>query len=389
MIGEEENDIQKLFLGEDAEESNSEEQEQQHQEQGQGDEGSEGAGEGSEGTEGSEGAEGQGSDGEGDASGEQNVFDYSQLGIAGVTNQLEYEALGVGKVIEDYSKIKGEYEVLSKKLQQKNNPFANDEIGEFNNYVKDGGEANYQLFQEIKSFDASKAGLIDAIVMRKIISNPKFASRKQELRDDLEKKYGVNREKWEEQDDEYKPSASEFDLEEDAALSMRVIKEEQAKIKPFESQEEDLSEAAKQHKELQEKRAELWGANVNKLKGIKAFRVNREAGEKAISIPNDDGFKKWIDSKAGEIQQIAVSQGWEPNAEGVKNFMQLTENLYVIENLNTILENRDKVVEANLRRKWDAESNGAPPLDTDSGSKGGKGTGDKSPLDIIVEQYMK
>lgn len=190
----------------------------------------------------------------------------------------EFKDKGWDDVKTDYSeRVKRERE-LSEQLAEASNrepEFADPEVAEYNAWIKNGGNKDYNLFQRIKTVGQETTD-IDALVLQKIVENPMYIGHEAKIKSEILKSTPIDKEQ-------------DSDLsDEDIAFNRAKIAEQATKAREYLKLQQDKlklpSAVAKTNKaEVVAQRTQDWTAKVDPmLSEIKTIPLQRmvKDGEK-------------------------------------------------------------------------------------------------------------
>lgn len=303
------------------------------------------------------------------------VLKYSleELGWGNGMTKVEFDAIGVHDKLSNFGKYEEENNLLKGKLNDTQTPWANNEIATYNQFLKDGGVGDYDAFSRLNNIDLEqlKTNPIEAIAAQMIQANPSLLSRKSALVESLQKQYGVNKEKWEDEDSEYRPVMDEFALSNEGMKAVKALEEEKNKIKEYKSPEDNLSDEVLQQREASNALREGWG------------NITERLSNEMRTVSFDDNFKMnisndFIKTHKDKIVNFAVANNFKMDEASLSQVNTFIQGLCFHLDRSNLLNQYKTQVETNLRKTIDAEQNGAPPVETPQGGKTGGGNTSKA-----------
>lgn len=158
--------------------------------------------------------------------------------------------------------------------------FANDDIKKLNSFTKQTGISNTFVYQKLSAIENIESLPVDEqIALAKLIDYPNLTPDEyQALKVEIQKEYGINSDKWMEEDSEYRPSKSAIATKMAAADAAKKISEITAKISTPETPTDyqERIAAIKSSKESWEK--------VSTVLGGKDFAFELPNGDKKIGV---------------------------------------------------------------------------------------------------------
>lgn len=247
----------------------------------------------------------------------------------------------VRPVIDRYKKLI-EQEPL---LDEISSPFANPEIEKYNGWVKATGITNNKVYETVSAVQEKGAeGLspIDALVLRAIIKTPSLADKIDAVKAKFEKEYGVNAEKWREEDAAYTPMLSDIDLDINAQEAREYLG-----TNVFEKIKNTGGSAVAQRQKAIAEATTQWeefSGAIAKQPAVPITLATVEGQDPfTITIPNIKDFVSSVGASYAR-KGIALSE------QTAQDVLKETVGKYISQNIETILkQHEDYLKKATLR----------------------------------------
>lgn len=293
----------------------------------------------------------------------------------------EAQLANIPQILDDVETLRQSNTELQTKLEAKpKNVFVNDDMAKFNEFVKDTGISNYNVFNTLNTVDINKMDNLDALVAKYIVENPEQSGKENEIRLRFERKYKLNilkDKKFDEDDEESMREKREleeqladnkFQMDTDARLAKNALLEMKGKIKMPEFAEEPTEPEGKTKEEI----AQLSSAwkNANPVIVKQLSKVNIPLGNTTLSYDLSEDEQKEI---GGLAYQYAVENQLELNAENAKSILTALQKeiLFskfgditktIAERVSKMTEQEQKLLYHNPSAKKDKNTD-APPTD--------------------------
>lgn len=238
-----------------------------------------------------------------------------------------------GETITDVAGAKGHLTELTEKATREVKPaYADEEVGQYDNFVRETKIKDFGLFNKIKGFDSATADPLDKLVMQAIIKNPKFIGFEEKIKADLINKYKVNDQLESDDDLRYNRIKLEEDAEE-AGKSISSLKENFGK---FSAQATDNTKT-----EALGKLREAWKPTIEGIdQSFKKVETSVTIGEgdsaQVHNIVYDVPAELMAQIKP-EVQQFIEMYNIENNANGLAAVKEFMENRAIIANKKAYL----------------------------------------------------
>jgi hypothetical protein len=233
-----------------------------------------------------------------------------------------------------------------KSIQQ--NPFANDEIAGYNQFVKETGISNFNTYQYIKGLNLSEADPVEIMVANEIIQNPSLIGKEAGIRSKIIRENGLNEQEY-----------SSEEIEVNKASLMSKVNPLIEKIKGYQD-----------NKFIAPSVEEIENARKNALSEVEPEIISSISDVATLPIMSEaqDGNKtKLLDytidaarlsEKAKKITNTLVQNGYSKKniTQEVKNAArQAAINEIMVEDFSKIIHSAVKQAETQLAQKLDAE----------------------------------
>jgi len=228
-----------------------------------------------------------------------------------------------------------EYESLAQGIA---NPYANEDIARVNAVVKKTGITDLQTAQRISTEEGVKSlSSEDVLVIEQRIQGVSLPE--SEIREAIRQKYGYI-------DDGNYENKSLMNLDAEKAKKTVLGSIEGIDYKANVNLEKIKADGQQKVQE----NLSRWETDL-KIMELRPIDVKIKYGEAegegiAVQITGD-----YIKGKSGQIKSVIAQQGLQPDEAGKKNIQSLIENMYWLENRQSIMSD----VAAGLRKKLDAE----------------------------------
>lgn len=285
------------------------------------------------------------------------------------------ENFGEGTTVQSILETRQQRESLEKQLadlkakaQTSVNPFVNNDIAKLNEFIKKTGVSDYSLATTILDPEKIKGlSAEEVLVNKKRLDGINLPTEK--LLEAVRQQYG--KEEDEDGNVVYRQGAL---MEVDAEMARAALIKTGSEIEV-----QDVSELEKQvNQEKQEKLQGLmktWDTDFLLMQASsQKFQVKTGDGEGEVAdveIPQD-----FVKGQVEALKAIVASNGLENNEESKKYLRSIVQNMYVAQNLGSIVGN----IVAQERERIDAEYHGGrPPREgqRNNGNPGSKSAADK------------
>lgn len=206
--------------------------------------------------------------------------------------------------------------------------FANDDVKNFNSFVKSTGIANQSVYSMLSNIeDVGSLSKLEAIALAQIIEAPELADQHRELLETLDMEYGISKDKWLEEDENYKPQKNSISLTRDHSLAKKTLQGVLDKMK--ESSGVDVSERMQQLEALQE----TWNKAPEYLSSNDLpHKLSDGEFEVDFTVPGKD-----VSPHVGAISKLFADAGMEANQENANYLARLAYADYFLANQSAIL----------------------------------------------------
>jgi hypothetical protein len=253
----------------------------------------------------------------------------------------------------------------SGKLNQKLDPFANPEIAELNQFVKETGINDSSLFKTLKNTNLAEANPQRVLEIQMKKDNPDLSSA--EIKGYIDRRYNVGAKNFDhiiDEDDKriaeetYKnsQSQSEVDMKMDANKARTELFGIQEKIKPVDLRAE-MEQNQKVHQENVRKAQENWSPHINEsIEELRQYKIGvSEKGENKelaqFEVPADK-----LQVYSNQAMQFAVNNGLDPaSAEGKSQVNKFVANLVLIDHGPQIIQKTYNAARAGMEVEVDRE----------------------------------
>jgi hypothetical protein len=252
------------------------------------------------------------------------------------------------------------------KLKQKIDPWANQEIAELNQFVKETGLNDSGLFNKLKGADLQNMESKNVLEIQMQKDNPNLTQG--EIKGYIERKYNQSSKNFDHiiDDDERRISEEAYKHNQDqSATDMKIDANKarteliglQDKIKPVDLGA-DLENRQREHKESVDKMTNDWSPHI--AKAVDELR------QFPIEVPGADGVNKKLASfevpadkltvYRQQAMQFAINNGIEAsNLEGQKAVNQFMANLVMIEHKDQIIQKTVNATRADMELEVEKE----------------------------------
>jgi hypothetical protein len=237
----------------------------------------------------------------------------------------EAQLANIPQVLDEVETLRQRTTELQTKLEAKpKNLFVNDDLAKFNEFVRDTGISNYNVFNTLNTSEIDKMDDLNALVMQYIVENPDYTGRESEIRGYFERKYQLNLLDGKDVDEmdeaerrtlEAQVSDNKIQMGTDARSAKKQLLDMKGKIKMPEFAEDKPTAPEGKSKEELEKLSGLW----NNAKPVISKQLSK------FSIPlGKDSFVSYELSEdeqkeIGELAyEYAVKNQLELNADNAK-----------------------------------------------------------------------
>ena len=270
--------------------------------------------------------------------------------------------------LEELRGYKTKFEELSARPSAE---FADEEIAEFNAFVKNTGIKDYNSFKTIKGADEN-LDPIEAFVLKTVIENPEFKGKEDMLRKKFIRDFGLD------------PSINE---EEDIEMNKLTLKQKSKEVFDWLSDKKSKFSVPKVDTEaLKKANAEKrgkWAEAVEKVIGSTSKLEIPFYNNGKVEVLADFEIKPEISAMYKEAFTEAF-QGYDMNDKNVQNMEVEFRDRFIARNLPHIVSHALSVHEAKLRNQWEDEIAGK--LEKPK-SPGGGGTSSGDILDEILAKH--
>jgi len=280
--------------------------------------------------------------------------------------------------------------------------FASDDIAKFNEFARDTGIKDVNVFNKLNAADVANMDDVDALALQHIIENPRLASRSpQEVRKYIEMKYKVDPAKidpkrvesgdlTQEELDQNKQDYdySRMELEADADKAKAKLVDFKGKIKMPETQEETLVTETKWTPEVEKTQKTAWTAVNEKMSEefSKIPIVLKGGKEPIINFVLPEEAKKAI---MGNALDFVVSNQMEVNQENVTSVAQSMFSDILFTNreeiYHAIFERARSMTEEEVLKHYHNPS----PKNNDNAPTGGVGNKEEEEANAAYNLEMK
>jgi hypothetical protein len=275
--------------------------------------------------------------------------------------------------LPDYIAKANEYEAKKQELEDlrvlNQNPFANETIAGFNEFVKKTGIADFQTFNYVKGLQLEAADPIEIMVADRVLRNPELIGKEAVLRKELERQHGI--------EDNGTLSQDEIDVK------MIELKE---KAKP-------LRETLKQYQDLKfspiSKESIETAVNTRfesvKPKILSAISdiatIPIEAADKDGKVSKIMDFAipaEFIAESAENMAKIIAKQGIDVTEQTLPNIRAAVINNAINANFKTIMHAAIKQREQEIIEQFEIDLDNPSAFKDRNSSQQPRGSGSKS-----------
>jgi hypothetical protein len=286
------------------------------------------------------------------------------------------------KLLDEVPSLRERSTKLQEQLEDKYNPFANEEVARFNHFVKETGINDMKVYAKVSSI-GSETDPIDVLVTQHVVENPEYAGQEGKLKNFLVSKYGLDPEKYDEEELENNKFA--LQLESSKALkSIEALKSKITEFKPvdFEALATQKEEQAKQE---QQKLASGWSEIVAKLpEHIPAFKVDLGEGKGEFEYAYTAEQKKSIEK---DVLDYLVGYKLPMTKESVQSALSFAQNRVYQSNQKEIYKSFAEKISNDIRAQYDKEF--VNPSALNKGNQETEKKPDKTDADKAFELAMK
>lgn len=249
--------------------------------------------------------------------------------------------------LQNETALSEKYGNLQAHIKNIENPFANEDIAKYNEFVKSTGIHSFTVFEKINSFDPDANNHpIDVLITAAIVKEPSYINQMEDLRAYYKEKYNYDEETY----------ASNFDLKMAADDAKTVLREHKSSIKTPETVniEEQVAQRAEAQKQKDEKLRTDWGAvldNYMQDSSAKKIVLNKKGVEgefTTFEIPND----KLIQYRDDALE-LLVGQQKELHKDNLRFVHQVIQERAWRENKAEILHTYAEKVRSLSDDEWE------------------------------------
>jgi hypothetical protein len=252
--------------------------------------------------------------------------------------------------IPDFVSKAREYETKLQEIEDlkslNSNPFANETIAGFNEFVKKTGINDFQTFNYVKGLQAETADPIEIMVADRVLKNPELIGKESILRKEIERQHGL--------EDNGTLSQDEIDVK------MIELKERVKPLREMLKQYQDLkfSPVSKESIETAvNQRYESTKPQIMKaIADIKAIPI--EAADKDGKVVKVMDFaipEEFIAKSAENMSRIIAKQGIDVTEQTLPNIRAAVINNAITENFKTIIHAAIKQREQEIVEQFEIE----------------------------------
>ncbi len=296
----------------------------------------------------------------------------------------ELKEADIAGQLEELETLRQENESLKGEVENPTLGFADDNVALYNEFVKETGVRDYNLFSKLNGLNMESSDNLDVMVMSQVLKNPRLAGKEPLLRKNLERQYKVDPQLVEDGDlDEEQLELNQLSLEDAAGDAKKSIAEIKEKLKLPEKREVSTPGSKKLSPEDRAKLEDGWG------------QVTKAIGDEWKSIPlTPEGAKEPIIDyviddkvKADLIQQskaYAIENQMELNEDNMKAVFGMMQRDFVTANLPKIIHSVANKVSSMTKEEVDAIYTNPSALNYNQGGSGGSQEPD--PIDDVFEK---
>lgn len=265
-----------------------------------------------------------------------------------------------------------EIETRLQELESATPAYANDEVAAYDAWIKNGGTADYELFQTVKNFKSEEADDIDKVVAQQLLMHPELKPFKDKIKEKLINDYGLVSTDDNELSDE-QIAFNKVNFKSKVQQAEDFLKQQSDKLKIVEAPKAKLQEVIAQREQgwMPEVEKALTFAHKIQIPTIVKEGdkyVNAVAGE--YELPE----KVMQQYKAELIPQLtkAYSEFTDPTPEAINQVKAQVLNRVIIDNLPWMISQVQATTEKKVIDEYDKKYNGGViPKAPGSASTGG------------------
>lgn len=250
-----------------------------------------------------------------------------------------------------------------KSIQQ--NPFANDEIAGYNQFVKETGISNFGTYQYIRGLNLSDADPVEIMVANEIIQNPSLVGKEAGVRSKIIRENGLN-------ENEYSTEEIEVNKASLASKVAPIIE----KIKGYQESKFIAPTVEQIESARQSALSEVEPEIISSISDVANLPIMSEAQDGTKSKLLDYAIDaSRLAEKAKKITNTLVANGYSKKniTPEVRNAArQAAINEIMVEDFSKIIHSAVKQAETQLAQKLDAELHNPSAIN--------RGTGHAKPL---------
>lgn len=243
----------------------------------------------------------------------------------------EAKQANISGIFDEAKSLRGANAELEAKLSIKpKTNFANDEVALYNEFVKETGTKNYEVFSRINKADVATMDSMEALVTKYVLDHPEFTGKEANVKKYFEKKYNVDPDLVDEED----LAINNVGMQADGAAAKKSLQSLKEKLKVPEPIEDTAKPKVLSPEEIS-KLQTGWG-NVGQ-------QVSTSLGK--LSVPIKNGKEPLLDYEISDsekkevaefVQNYAVENQMELNESNVKMISTMVYNQLMINNLPNI-----------------------------------------------------
>lgn len=302
--------------------------------------------------------------GQGSSSSSANAPTPSELFGDGI-NDWETAKAENTKRMQDYHDLRTKYDEIS---ARPNNDFADDEVAEYNSFVKNTGIKDFNTFKQVKGAD-DNLDAIEAFVLKKVIENPDLRGKEDLVRRKIIKDFGLDEDLNSPDDIEM----NQITLKEKSKEVYDWLKDMKGKLNVPKTDKEALNKA------VLEKESKWLEAAEKVINGVSKLQIPTYSNGK-VEILTDFDVKPEIAAEYKTAFAKAFS-GYDLNEQNVQAMESEFRDKFVARNLPHIVSHALAIQEAKLRQEFEDKYDG--PM-TRPKPPGGGGTTSGDILDDIL-----
>lgn len=285
---------------------------------------------------------------------------------------------------EGLKRFKSEYDEIQGKLNASpSDGIKNPRFRQLNTFAEKTGIEDVSLFDKVTSSDLDSIDPIEAIVIKKMLDNPKYVGRYDLIKKSVENNYKTNSEDHSEDEIEL----DKLNLEGDAETAIKAIKEIRESIKvDVPTNEEVEKERIQQVNDLQDEWKPYFDSAKTGFETLKLFGVG-EKGEKPKELFDFKIEESEAAACVNEAAKFLIGQGEKPTEENREKMVNFMRNYYLIENQAKVMDSFATHIRNLSQEEFEKKYDNPGAIDRKG--DGEKGAPEKSMSDQVFDEQMK